>query len=63
MEPTYEKETDTLDAILDTDLDWGNHARNNFAIPTVTSPELVTFLENKVLKKAAVMSGNVLKEL
>jgi hypothetical protein len=51
VEPKHEKKKETLDELLDADLDWGKHPGNNLVIPTVTYPELVKFLEDKRLKK------------
>jgi len=51
VEPICENKIETLDEILDTDLDWGKYPGNNLFIPSVTYPELVKFLEDKRLKK------------
>jgi len=63
VEPKYGKKMETLDEILDKDVDWSKPVGNNFVTPTVTYPEFVTFLEDKGLKNPAAMSENILNEI
>jgi hypothetical protein len=51
VEPTYEKKLETLDELLDSYVVYGYHPFFNFIQDTLSSPEIVRFLELKKLKE------------
>jgi hypothetical protein len=51
VEPKYEKKLETLDELLDSDVVYGYHSFVNFIKDTLSSPEIVRFLEHKKLKE------------
>jgi hypothetical protein len=50
VELKYEKQLDTLDELLDSDVAYGNKPVLNLAQDTLSYPEFVKFLEQKRLK-------------
>jgi Na+/H+ antiporter NhaA len=58
----YERNLETLDELLDSDVVYGIHPFFSIAQDTVSYSELVKFLEHKRLKKKAAIFGNVLKK-
>jgi hypothetical protein len=51
VEPNYEKQIETLDDLLHSDVVFGDHPLMYYGIGTVSFPELATFLEHKTLKE------------
>jgi hypothetical protein len=51
VEPKYEKELETLDELLDSNVVYGDNPALNVALGTVSYPELMTFLDHKRLQE------------
>jgi len=51
VEPKFEKKLETLDELLDSDVVYGYSSALNVVLGTVPCPELMTFLEHKILKE------------
>jgi hypothetical protein len=62
LEQNYEKKLETLGYLLDSDVVYGSHPIITFAQHTLSYPELLKFIEHKILRKTEAMVGNVLNE-